>query len=91
VATFYGTLTTSQRDSAAILDIGDYVAIQKSILVGGSPTQLAQDLTVEGVEHRIDFARGHTSRYFTAVADVIYDLLLDDLVYGTIDSFNVLG
>jgi len=91
VATFYGTLTTSQRDSAAILDIGDYVAIQKSILVGGSPTQLAQDLMVEGVEHRIDFARGHTSRYFTAVADVIYDLILNDSVYGTLDSFNVLG
>jgi hypothetical protein len=91
VATFYGTLTTSQRDSAAILDIGDYIAIQKSILVGGSPTQLAQDLTVEGVEHRIDFDRGHTSRYFTAVATVIYDLILDDPVYGTMDSFNVLG
>lgn len=91
VSTFYGTLTTSQRDSAAILDIGDYIAIQKSILVGGSPTQLAQDLTVEGVEHRIDFDRGHTSRYFTAVATVIYDLILDDPVYGTMDSFNVLG
>jgi hypothetical protein len=91
VATFYGTLTTSQRDSAAILDIGDYIAIQKSILVGGSPTQLAQDLTVEGIEHRIDFARGHTSRYFTAVATVIYDLILDDPVYGIMDSFNVLG
>lgn len=91
VATFYGTLTTSQRDSAAILDIGDYLAIQKSILVGGSPTQLTQDLTVEGVEHRIDFARGHTSRYFTAVATVVYELILDDPVYGTLDSFNVLG
>jgi hypothetical protein len=91
VSTFYGTLTTSQRDTAAILDIGDYIAIQKSILVGGIPTNMAQDLTIEGVEHRIDFARGHTSRYFTAVADVIYDLLLDDPVYGTLDSFNVLG
>ena len=91
VATFYGSLTNSQKNAAAILDIGDYVAIQKSVLVGGTPTQMAQDLTVEGVEHRIDFARGHNSRYFTAVATVIYDLILDDPVYGTLDSFNVLG
>lgn len=91
VSTFYGTLTTSQRDSAAILDIGDYIAIQKSILVGGVPTQMAQDLTVEGIEHRIDFDRGATSRYYTAVADVVYEFILDDATYGTLDSFNVLG
>jgi hypothetical protein len=91
IATWFGTLTTSQRDTAAILDIGDYIAVQKSILVGGSPSPMAQDLTIEGVEHRIEFAGGHSTRYFTAVAQLVYDLILNDPVYGTMDSFNVLG
>jgi hypothetical protein len=91
VATWFGSLTTSERDAAAIVDIGTYIAIKKDILIGGSPSPLAQDLTVEGIEHRIDFAGGHTARYYTAVAQVVYDLILDDPTYGTLDSFNVLG
>lgn len=91
VETWFGSLSTSDRDTASLLDIGDYIAVEKDILIGGSPSPLTQDLTVEGVEHRIDFAQGHTARYYTAPALVIYDLILDDPVYGTLDSTNVLG
>lgn len=91
VETWFGMLSTADRDAAAIIEIGDYVSIEKEILIGGSPSPLAQDLTVEGVEHRIDFARGHSARYYTAPATVVYQLILDDPVYGVIDSTNVLG
>jgi hypothetical protein len=48
-------------------------------------------LTVEGVEHRIDFARGHSARYYTSPAQIVYQLILDDAIYGVLDSTNVLG
>lgn len=91
IGTFFGALTASQRDTVAIIDIGTYISVEKEILIGGTPTPLNQDLTVEGIEHRIDFAGGHIVKAYTSTATVVYDLLLDDLVYGTLDSTNVLG
>lgn len=91
VETWFGSLTISQRDAAAILDLGSYITIEKDILIGGSPSPLGQNLTVEGIEHRIDFARGHATRIYTSPATPVYELLLDDLVYGVLDSNNVLG
>jgi hypothetical protein len=91
IGTWFGSLTTSQRDTVAILDIGSYISVEKDILIGGIPTPLNQDLTIEGIEHRIDFAAGHSVRAYTANATVVYDLLLDDPIYGTLDSTNVLG
>jgi hypothetical protein len=91
VETWFGTLTTAQRDDAAILDIGSYITIEKDILIGGTPTPTQQDLSIEGLEHRIDFSRGHSARYYTSPAQPIFDLILDDALYGVLDSFNVLG
>jgi hypothetical protein len=91
IETWYGSLTTSERDSAAIVDLGDYIIIEKEIIKAGTPTPFLQDLEIEGVEHRVDFARGHTSRYYTSPTIVVYQLLLDDPVYGIIDDENVLG
>lgn len=91
VEAWYGTLTTTQRDTVAILEIGDYVTVNKEILIGGTPTQFLQDLAIEGVEHRIDFAGGHTTKAYTSPTTVVYDLLLDDATYGTLDGVNVLG
>lgn len=89
--TWFGSLTTSQRDTTATLEIGSYIGVEKSILIGGTPSPLAQDLTIEGIEHRIEFASGHVTRLYTSPAQVIYDLILDDATYGVLDSFNVLG
>lgn len=91
VESWYGSLTTTQRDTVAILEIGDYVTIEKDILVGGVSTPFLQDLSIEGVEHRVDFARGAFTRVYTSPATLVYDLLLDDPVYGKMDSTNVLG
>lgn len=89
--TWYGSLTSTERDDASILDIGTYISIEKEILIGGNPSPLTQDLTIEGVEHRIDFANGHTARYYTSPAQVVFDLILDDPTYGVLDATNVLG
>lgn len=87
---FPGTAALDQ-DALAILDVGDLINIQKSITTSSGPTQFAQNLTIEGLEHRLTLSAGHAVTYFTAPTTIVYELILDDLVYGTLDEENVLG
>ena len=87
---FPGTAALDQ-DALALLDVGDLINIQKSITTSGGPSQFAQDLTIEGLEHRLTLSAGHAVTYFTAPTTIVYELILDDLVYGTLDEDNVLG
>ena len=90
VQTWFGSLTAAQRDEVAVLDIGSTVDIEKDVLIGGVPTLRAQESAIEGIEHRIDFAGGHTCRVYTSPTTIAYELILDDAVYGLLDS-SVLG
>ena len=87
---FIGTPALDQ-DTLALLDVGDLINIQKSITTSAGPTQFAQDLTIEGLEHRLTLSAGHAVTYFTSPTTVVYELVLNDLVYGVTDSTNVLG
>ena len=87
---FIGTPALDQ-DTLALLDVGDLINIQKSITTSAGPTQFAQDLTIEGLEHRLTLSAGHAVTYFTAPTTIVYELILDDAVYGTLDEENVLG
>jgi hypothetical protein len=87
---FPGTPALDQ-DTLALLDVGDLIAIQKSITTSAGPTQFAQDLTIEGLEHRLTLSAGHAVTYFTSPTTIVYELILDDLVYGTLNEENVLG
>ena len=91
VGTNLNKLTTAQRDTIAIVDIGDTITIEKSFSSGSGTTQLAQELSVEGIEHTITVNNGHSVMYFTAPTTIVYELILDDPTYGIIDSTNVLG
>jgi hypothetical protein len=85
-------LTNAQRDTVAIIDIGDTISIEKTFASGGAgTTQLAQELAVEGVEHTITVGSGHRVEYFTSPTTLVFELILDDAIYGIIDSTNVLG
>jgi hypothetical protein len=87
VQTDYLMLTTAQRETLALVDIGDTITITNTIAGG----EVAQELSVEGIEHRIDFVTGHRVTYYTAPTVIVYQLILDDPVYGTLDEENVLG
>jgi len=87
---FPGTPALDQ-DTLALLDVGDLINIQKSITTSAGPTQFAQDLTIEGLEHRLTLSAGHAVTYFTSPTTIVYELILDDIVYGTLDAENVLG
>lgn len=91
VGTNLNKLTTAQRDTIATVDIGDTISIEKSFVSGNSTTQLAQELSVEGIEHTITVNNGHAIMYFTAPTTIVYQLILDDAIYGIINSTNVLG
>jgi hypothetical protein len=91
VETAFLMLTTAQKDTLATLEIGDTITIEKTFPSGAGTTQLGQELSVEGIEHYLDFATGHRVLYSTAPTTIVYQLILDNAVYGTLDAENVLG
>ena len=91
VSTLFASLTDAQRDTVAVLEIGNTVTIEKSFSSGNTITSLAQELAIEGIQHEIDLSTGHRITLFTSPTTLVYELILDDAVYGTIDTENVLG
>jgi hypothetical protein len=91
VSTPFSALTDAQRDTVAVIEIGDTVSIEKSFNTGSTTTSLAQELAIEGIQHQIDLSTGHRITLFTSPTTLVYELILDDLIYGTIDTENVLG
>lgn len=91
VGVAFVSLTTAQRDTVAIVDIGDTITIEKTFPSGAGTTQLGQELSVEGVEHNIDLLSGHRVTFYTAPTTIVYQLILDDAIYGVLDAQNALG
>jgi hypothetical protein len=91
VETKFLKLTNAQKDTLATVEIGDTINIQKTFPSGAGTTQLAQDLSVEGIEHYLDYSTGHRVLYSTSPTVIVYELILDNLTYGTLNQFNVLG
>jgi hypothetical protein len=91
VETAFLMLTTAQKDTLATLEIGDTITVEKTFPSGAGTTQLAQELSVEGIEHYLDFSTGHRVLYSTAPTTIVYELILDNATYGTLDAENVLG
>lgn len=91
VSTPFSTLTDAQRDTVAVIEIGDTVSIEKSFNTGNTTTSLAQELAIEGIQHQIDVSSGHRITLFTSPTTLVFELVLDDLIYGITNSTNVLG
>ena len=88
VQTAFLMLTNTQRNAAAAVDIGDTISVSKTVTGVGS---IAEELSVEGIDGTITFDTGHTVRFWTSPTTVVYELILDDPVYGVLDAGNVLG
>ena len=91
VGTYFAALNTAERDTVAIVDIGDTLTVEKTFTTSGGPATVGQELSVEGIEHAIDFANGHRITFFTAPTTVVFELVLNDSQFGTINAENVLG
>ena len=86
----FASLTTPQKNVVALLEIGQTIQITRSFN-SGSPATITQELAVEGVSHSIDPRQGHRMTIYTSPTTLVFELLLDDPIYGKIDSTNVLG
>jgi len=91
VSTPFSTLTDAQRDTVAVIEIGNTITIEKSFNTGNTTTSLAQELAIEGIQHQIDLSTGHRITLFTSPTTIVVELILDDLIYGITDADNVLG
>ena len=86
----FASLTTPQKNAVALLEIGQTIQITRSFN-SGSPATITQELAVEGVSHSIDPRQGHRMTIHTSPTTLVFELLLDDAIYGKMDSSNVLG
>jgi hypothetical protein len=94
VETTFTVLTAAQRDTVATLEIGDTITIEKTFTTGLTTSQLAQELAIEGIEHRLNFATGHSVLISTSPTVIVYEFILDDAIYGILgitDPQPVLG
>jgi len=89
--TAFAMLSSAERDTVAVIDIGDTITIEKSFAPGTNPASLAQELSVEGIEHSINVNNGHIVTYYTSPTTVVYELILDDPTFGIISADNALG
>jgi hypothetical protein len=90
VQTDYLMLTTAQREALALVDIGDTITITNTITGG----QVAQELSVEGVEISVNINNGHRVTFYTASTVIVFEFILNDPIYGKLgiqDPQPVLG
>ena len=80
VQTDYLMLTTPQRETLALVDIGDTITITNTITGG----EVAQELSVEGIEIQVNVNNGHRVTFYTANTTIVYEFILDDPIYGII-------
>ena len=74
----------------APIDIGETVQITKTYTTG-TPLSKTQDLAVEGIDHEINVITGHRVTVYTSDTIVLNDLILDDILYGTLDTNNAIS
>ena len=89
--TAFAMMSSAERDTVAVIDIGDTITIEKSFAPGTNPASLAQELSVEGIEHSINVNTGHIVTYYTSPTTIVYELILDDPTFGIISADNALG
>ena len=81
VQTDYMMLTTAQREALALVDIGDTITITNTITGG----EVAQELSVEGIEIAVNVNSGHRVTFYTAATVIVYEFILNDPIYGKLD------
>jgi hypothetical protein len=81
-------LSSVQQELVASLEIGDILTVEKRFAVG-TPSVIRQDVFVESIRHQISPSR-HEVILGLGQADLVYAFLLDDSLYGVMDSTNAL-
>jgi len=69
----------------ASIEIGQTITVEKTFQSGSGTTELAQELSVEGIEHTITVGAGHSILLSTAPTTIVYQFILDNAIYGKLD------
>jgi hypothetical protein len=85
VQTGFVSLNSAQQDIVSIIDIGSTITIEKTFPSGATTTELAQELSVEGLEWRLDLAQGASITLFTSPTTIVFEFILNDALYGKLD------
>lgn len=85
----YNVCDNSQQISLASLEISQVIQITKSYPVG-TPSTVVQLMSIESVKHTIT-GSNHVVEFGLAPANVVYQLILDDITFGVLDSTNAVA
>jgi hypothetical protein len=89
VNTGFQMLSTGERDSVAILEIGDTISVEKTITTSSTTTSvIAQESFIEGIEHRISFSQPHQVTIYTSPTTVYQLFVLDSSTLDTIYALS---
>lgn len=81
----FQTLTSGQRDDVAILEIGDTITVEKTIVTGPGTTEvISQQSSIEGIEHQISYSQPHTMRIYTSPTTILQQFVLDSSILDSI-------
>ena len=86
--TIYNLLDLGQQADVTNLEIADVIDITRTYPTG-SPASVTLPYSIESVKHSIT-PSAHRIEIGLAVADLVYPFILNDVVYGVLDSTNAL-
>jgi hypothetical protein len=89
VSTPFQTLSEAERDTVAIVEIGNTISIEKTIQTSETTTSvIAQESFVEGVEHTITYASPHRVTFYTTPTTIYQLFILDSSTLDTIYALS---
>jgi hypothetical protein len=89
VTTGFQMLSNAERDKVAILEIGDTIIVEKTIVTTSTTTSvIAQESAIEGIEHLISYDTPHQTVIYTSPTTVYQLFILDS---STLDSIYALS
>ena len=86
--TIYNALDAGQQADVTNLEIADVIDITRTYPTG-SPASVTLAYSIESVKHSIT-PSSHRVEIGLAVANLVYPFILNDVVYGVLDSTNAL-
>ena len=87
--TIYNPLGSGDRTTLTSVDVADVVSITRTFLTG-TPLSVTKEYSIENIRHVIT-PSAHTVEFGLAVADLVYEFILDDATFGVLDSDNALA
>lgn len=83
---YIGQCSGAQKTAIAELEIGDQITVTKTFPAPASPTSITSVLTVEGIEHDIDWRDEHTVLIHLGPCDDYLPFKIGDPVAGVIGN-----